>query len=252
MNLFQTPDESHKHSLKTLESIAAYDDFMDSINVVCDLGCGHGLDIQWWANSTYLDDDDRPHPRNYRCFGIDVDLTHVPKQTQKNLRFIKQDFEDQISYTKADLLWSHDSFRYAVNPLGTLKNWNSYLNDNGMLVLIVPQMVNIVYNQPVVRTFPGSYFSYNVSNLMYMLAVSGFDCRDGHFVKYANDPWVHCVVYKNDIGPLDPKATSWYDLVSKKLLPESADRCIDKYGYLKQEVLQTHWLDGQFIDWSKV
>ena len=69
MNLFQTPEASHQHSLQTLESIAAYDDFMENIRVVCDMGCGNGLDILWWANSTYRDDDDIPRSRNYDCYG---------------------------------------------------------------------------------------------------------------------------------------------------------------------------------------
>lgn len=253
MDIFQSPGESHQHSLKILESIAAYDDFMDSINVICDMGCGYGFDIQWWANAVYENDEEHLVPRNYKCFGVDLNTNKIPRENKpKNLHLVDGDFETPTVSVKIDLLWSHDSFRYAINPLNTLKVWREQMTDNGMMVLVVPQTVNIVYNKPVVRTFPGCYYSYNITNLMYMLAVSGFDCRDGHFVKYANDPWINCVVYKNDIGPLDPKTTTWYDLVDKKLLPETADRCISKYGYLKQETLQTHWLDGQFIDWSKV
>ena len=253
MDLFQSPDDSHTHSLRTLQSLNAYDDFMDNIQVVCDMGCGYGKDLFWWANNTYEDDHGTMQPRNYLCFGVDLDTTKIPTPRPKNVRVIQRDFEEEkVVNVPVDLVWSHDSFRYATNPLQTLKNWNAMMNENGMLVLIVPQMVNIVYRQPVVRTFPGCYFSYNITNLMYMLAVSGFDCRDGHFVKYANDPWVHCVVYKNDRGPLDPKTTSWYKLSDLGLLPKTADDCISKYGYLKQELLQTHWLDGQFIDWSKV
>lgn len=252
MDLFQSPDASHAHSLQTLESIAAYDDFMDSLSVICDMGCGYGLDIAWWANSTYIDDSDKVQPRNYKCYGVDLNTNKVNTQLD-NLRLITQDFEDPIrNMPFIDLLWSHDSFRYALNPLGTLKLWHSMMNENGMICLIVPQTVNVTYNKLVTRTFPGSYYSYNITNLMYMLAVSGFDCRDGHFVKYANDPWIHCVAYKNDIGPLDVKTTSWYKLSDLGLLPKTADECISKYGYLKQELLQTHWLNGQFIDWSKV
>ena len=169
-----------------------------------------------------------------------------------NLKLKNADFENPLNIKKIDLLWSHDSFRYATNPLATLNLWNQQMTDNGMIVLIVPQMVNIVYNKPVVRTFPGSYFSYNITNLIYMLAVNGFDCKDGHFVKYANDPWIHCVAYKSEHTPMDPKTTSWYDLALKGLLPDTADKCVDQFGYLRQEMLQTHWLNGQYIDWSKV
>lgn len=252
MNLFESPEASHQHSLRTLELIAGYDDYLDKLSVICDMGCGAGLDLMWWANLTYLDTEDREVRRNYKCIGVDLNTAAVPTPTPKNVVLVNRDFDLKATASGIDLLWSHDSFRYSTNPLHTLKIWNEQMNVNGMMVLIVPQMVNIVYNKPVTRTLPGSYFSYNITNLMYLLATNGFDCKDGHFVKYPGDPWIHCVVYKSDIAPMNPSVTSWYDLVEKKLLPDTADDCISKYGYLKQEVLQTHWLDGQYIDWSKV
>lgn len=251
MNLFQTPEASHQHSLQTLESIAAYDDFMDNLRTICDMGCGNGLDISWWANASYLDDDDRRRPRGYKCVGVDLNTTAVASSVP-NLKLISQDFEEPLRIPPIDLLWCHDSFRYATNPLATLKLWNTQMHENGMICLIVPQTINIVYNKPVVRTFSQCYHNYTITNLLYMLAVNGFDCRDGHFVKYPNDPWIHCVAYKSEHNPMDPKKTSWYTLSEMNLLPESADKCIAKAGYLKQEELQTHWLNGQYIDWSKV
>lgn len=252
MELFNLPQDSHQHSLRTLELISAYDDFMDNLQVICDMGCGHGLDILWWATASFTDDEDRVHPRNYKCFGVDLDTSKVPKDKPRNLHLVQRDFETPSVSVKIDLMWSHDSFSYALNPLSTLKVWNEQMNENGMLVLAVPQTTNIVYNKPVVCSLSGRYFSFNITNLMYMLAVNGFDCRDGHFVKYANDPWIQCVVYKSEHAPMDPRTTTWYQLVEKNLLPESAGKCIEKYGYLRQEALQTHWLDGQFINWSKV
>lgn len=251
MNLFPTPEASHQHSLQTLELISAYDSFMDNLKVIADMGCGNGLDLMWWANCNYEDDLGRVQPRNYKCFGIDTDISRIHDKPA-NVRLLERDFETPTVTLGIDLLWSHDSFRYAINPLATLKLWNEQMTANGMIVLIVPQMVNIVYNKPVVRTFPGSYHNYNITNLMYMLAVNGFDCREGHFVKHPNDPWIHCVAYKSDHAPMDPRTTTWYHLSDKQLLPETADRCITKHGYLKQEDLQTHWLNGQFINWSKV
>lgn len=49
MNIFKTDQDSHAHSLQTLNLIANYDDFMDSIRVIADMGCGSGADINWWA-----------------------------------------------------------------------------------------------------------------------------------------------------------------------------------------------------------
>ena len=57
MNIFKSDTDSHQHSLETLNLIANYDDFMDSITTICDMGCGVGLDLAWWATKTYLDEN---------------------------------------------------------------------------------------------------------------------------------------------------------------------------------------------------
>ena len=109
-DIFNLPEHSHQHSLKTLELISAYDDFMDNLNVICDMGCGHGLDILWWANATYVDDQDAVQRRNYKCFGVDLDISKIPSDKPRNLHLVDQDFETPSVSVKIDLLWSHDSF----------------------------------------------------------------------------------------------------------------------------------------------
>jgi len=250
VNLFKTDSDSHAHSLQTLNLIANYDDFMDSIETIVDMGCGAGDDIAWWAAKTYLDDNDVEQPYNYNCIGIDTDISRAI-HSRDNLKFLRLDFEED-NLLKADVIWSHDTFRYATNPVGTLALWNKQLNANGMLAMAIPQTVNIAYNKPVVRTLPNNYFHYTITNLIYMLAVSGFDCKEGHFMKLPNDPWLHCVVYKSEYAPMNPKTTTWYDLVEKDMLPQTAADTIKLTGFLKQEGLQTHWLNGQYCNWGQV
>lgn len=252
MNIFKTDADSHAHSLRTLNLIANYDDFMDSITTIVDMGCGVGNDLMWWANKTYSDENDQERPYNYKCLGLDLDTSRAINTPPDNMRIVNADIEEYNPNIHADVMWSHDSFRYVTNPLGTLKTWNSMINDNGMLVLIVPQTINMAYNKPTVRTLPGNYFHYTITNLLYMLAVNGFDCNAGHFSKQPNDPWIHCVAYRSEHAPMDPKKTTWYDLVDKNLLPDTAMNCIRTYGLLKQEEIQTHWLDGQYCNWNQV
>lgn len=75
-----------------------------------------------------------------------------------------------------------------------------------------------------------------------MLAVSGWDCEGGFFKKSPNDPWLHAVVYRSDIEPMDPK-NSWYDLAETGLLPKSAVASINRYGFVNQNDLILPWLD---------
>jgi SAM-dependent methyltransferase len=253
MDIFPTPRDSHTHSLMTLESLNEYTDFMDRLTTIFDMGCGHGHDLQWWANCSYLDDKGRLLPRNYKCLGIDTQQLITVADLPKNARYLNGDFEEYKVAINADLIWSHDSFRYATKPIETLRFWNSQINDNGAVILIVPQTVNMIYNKLSTRSFPGCYYNHTITSLMYMLAVNGFDCSDGMMMKRPNDPWLHIMAYKSeDIAPLDPKKTTWYHLAEMNLLPDSVVESIKKWGYVRQEEMVTTWLDKNWHMWSEV
>jgi trans-aconitate methyltransferase len=245
---FKTPYESHDHSKKTLEILYGYDAFLDSLEVVADLGCGMGLDTEWWA--TLETRDDPPEPRNYTVYAIDRNIERIDSKV-KSLPNIHV-FDDNIDGPhfqlpkSADLIWCHDTFQYITDPINTLKSWNKAMNVNGMLLLIFPQAQHYAYNRLQVHSYNNVYYNHNIVNLMYMLAVNGFDCNDAYFLKEENSPWLHAAVYKSDIEPMDPSTTNWYHLAEKNLLNESVVECITKYGYLKQEEIITSWLDKDF------
>ena len=50
------------------------------------------------------------------------------------------------------------------------------------------------------------------------------------------------MVYRSDLGPQDAKS-SWYQLAETGLLPETAVKSINKYGFLNQHDLVLPWLD---------
>lgn len=241
--VFYNDDQSHQHSRHTLESLYEYDDFMGSVTTVADMGCGTGLDLEWWATRTTR--DEKPRPLNIKCTGIDLSETLAIAHKYKNITYQQQNFEDMVGSSKKrfDVLWCHNSFQYAVNPLNTLKNWYSLLNENGMLVLIVPQTTNIEYNVQCFDLRDYQYFNYTMVNLIYMLAVNGFDCQDGFFYKDINDPWLHAVVYKSTQAPRDPRTTRWIHLAEANLLPRTAVDSVNRWGYVKQQDLVLPWLD---------
>ena len=239
------------HNQKTLNLINGYDTFLESLRTVCDMGCGTGGDITWWAMLESKDDPSVPY--NYNCFAVDQDagkLNQVPDLV--NINKINRDFTEQrIIPVSVDLMWSHDSLQYSTNPLETLRFWNEQMTVNGMLVLHVPQSNGVEYNRYYSRTYNNCYYNYTPTSLMYMLAVNGFDCRDAYLLKQFNDPWIQMAVYKSDIEPMDPKITTWFDLVDKNLLHPSVVQSINKNGFLKQEEIIMPWLDKEnyYIDW---
>jgi SAM-dependent methyltransferase len=256
MEQFNNAGRSHEHSLKFLELMNGYVDFMDNIRTVADFGCGSGQDMDWWARLEYVEiteDDDgniiaeTVKPRNYRCFAVDRDISKIDAVLPDNVTVIAGDFEERrLLSTEVDLLWCHDTFQYCTNPLNTLKLFNQQMNVNGMLCLSFPMQSAHVNNRFVSRGFNYGYFNHNIISLMYMLAVNGFDCRDAYFLKQANDPWIYAAVYKSPHAPMDPKKTTWYDLIDKNLINESVKNSVLKHGCVWQNELITLWLDRSY------
>lgn len=240
-----------RHSLKILNQLREYDSFLDSLKTIADMGCGTGEDINWWA--TLETRDDPPKPYNYTCFAVDSDdskLSQIPNLP--NIIKRNKDFETANLFSKKiDLMWSHDSLQYSLNPLETLKQWNESMNVNGMLIISVPQHTGVEYNRFYSRSHSGCYYHFTPVNLIYMLAVNGFDCRDAYMLKQFNDPWLQIAVYKSDTKPMSPSTTTWQDLVATGLLNPTVVESITKYGYLRQEDIVYPWLDKEnyFVDY---
>jgi SAM-dependent methyltransferase len=250
MTKFEKTTDSHKHSLETLNQLFEYDDFMYSIKTVVDLGCGAGNDVEWWATRTTR--DEYPEPLGIKCTGVDLlDNISLAKK-HPNITYQQTDFEGavDISESKFDILWCHDSFQYAVTPIQTLTNWWNMASPGAMLYICVPITQRIHRRQLEYFAPAGNFYHYSLVNLMYMLATTGWDCRSGFFKQDINDDWIHAVVYKSNIDPMDPKTTSWYKLSELQLLPASSDASIHAHGYLRQQDLIIPWLDKSIMSMS--
>ena len=240
---FIRPEDSHGHSLQVLNALYEYDDFMASVASVVDLGCGSGADLIWWATATTR--DDAPEPLNIRCYGIDQAPAPVAIKPHLNIAYQQGSFEESIVPHPGgfDVLWCHDAFQYALNPLQTLSQWWHMTSDGGMLVLSIPQTILVHRHQLSYYLDAGSYYHHTMVSLLRMLATAGWDCRAGFFQQRPADPWIHAIIYKSSHAPQDPKTTTWYKLSELELLPESADRSIHAHGYLRQQDLILPWVD---------
>ena len=244
MALFKNPHASHEHSLEILDAIYGYDSFLDSLKTIADMGCGAGLDSEWWAQLETRDDP--PEPRNYKVYGVDNNIHQVEQyivEENPNFTKLEDDFETVVLPVKADLIWSHDSFQYAKNPIACLKHWNKQLNENGMLIMAIPQTTYALNNRITIVNHSHQYHNFNILNLIYMLAMSGFDCRDAYFYRKPNTPWLYAAVYSTKVTL--PENPTWYDLAEKNLINDSIITCVNKYGYAKVEELLVHWLDKE-------
>ena len=245
-------DANSRPSEKILSVLREYDDFMESIRTLVDLGCGTGQDLEWWATQTSRDDN--PQPLNIRCWGVDVVDQLGPVKKHANLTYQAADFESVIypPKDKFDILWCHDSFQYCIDPLATLSKWRDIASDGAMLVIAVPETMRIQQRQLTLHLPSGVIYHYSLVSLVYMLALTGWDCANGFFQQQPNDPWIRAVVYKTDQPVLSPKTTTWYDLMEQKRLPESANRSVQAHGYLRQQDLVVPWLDHSLSWLGKV
>jgi hypothetical protein len=245
MGQFKHIEQNHQHSQETLDILYGYDSFLDSLKVIADMGCGSGLDLNWWA--TLETRDDPPEPRNYLCYAVDKkDQVDPDVRALPNVIVLEKNFEERVIPRQVDLMWCHDAFQYIQNPLNTLRNWNAQMNVNGMLIIILKQNVTSEYNRLVTRGHNYNYFNHNLVNMVYMLAVNGFDCNDAYALKNNNDPWLHLAVYKSDQAPMDPATTSWHDLAERNLLNPSIIDSFTRHGHVRQEDIVYPWLDKDF------
>jgi SAM-dependent methyltransferase len=241
--MFRNEDEAHQHSLEILNQLGKYEDFMLSIKTLADIGCGTGKDLEWWATRTNA--DERAEPLNIQCQGIDI-LDSLPiAKKYDNITYQKVDFESNIypPPNKFDVIWCHDTFQYAVNPIQTLSNWRNITTEGAMLALSIPQTTNIHHKDLDFSQQDGCYYHYTIVSLIHMLALTGWDCKAGFFKIDPTTNWIYAIVYKSNKTPMDPKTTRWYDLVESKLLPDSADKSVLARGFLHQRDLVLPWLD---------
>lgn len=241
MAQFSNSYKSHEHSLEVLSLLREHDTFMESISTVADMGAGACHDVAWWANATTRDEPNEP--LNLNCFAVDRAPFVVDFDLPGNVIQVQRDFEKACLPTPVDVMWCHNSFQYALNPLNTLKVWNQQINVNGLLYIGLPML-----NYHELKKFHAygrnnEYFSHSVLSMIYMLAVNGFDCRDAYVRKRKDDAWMHFAVFKTDIAPMDPAVTNWYDLIEKKLIHDSIVKSLSQYGQIRQEDVFYTWLD---------
>jgi len=245
--MFTQPGHSHQHSLETLNQLFEHDDFMFSLRTVVDLGCGHGDDLVWWATRTTREDDHQP--LNIECHGVDLHENLSVAARYENITYQQVNFENKITAPADgfDVLWCHDAFQCAINPIQTLSNWWHIASPGGMLSLTVP-VTQQIHRRQLSYVLPnGHYYHHTMVSLMYMLATAGWDCGAGFFKQTLTEPWIHAVVYKSSQPPQNPQDISWHTLVEQNLLPQSAVKSIYAHSALRQQDLVVPWIDGSLL-----
>ena len=234
----------------TLELLSQHHEFMESLKNIAVFGDCTGDDSAWWAD--YKLDPDDPETKlklNINIYNSEnVKIRNANKRS--NMRFVKADWSETGAEPDSfELLWANNCLQKSTDPLSTLRHWWNILQEDGMLCLCVPQNNYIDdLSRWQMNSYSGEYFNWNMINLIHCLAVSGFDCRDGHFKQTRHDPYIWAAVYKSSEQPMNPKKTNWYHLMEKQLTPHSLDNLIQSKGYVSYDALKVEWLDHSIYD----
>ena len=245
---FTSQELAYQHSKKhILDLFYQYDDFMESIGRVIDLGCDtEAFNMSWFANATT--NDQMKEPLNIKCIGQSAIDKLLVKH--KSISFQKG-APELLSKTKRkfDILYCHDTLHFILDPYQALRNWWNIANKDAMLVVAVQQTTNVEFNMLEYNAHMNYKHHYTLPMLLYMLAVNGWDCNGGFFKKAIGDPWIFAIVYKSNTKPMDPHTTNLYKLIDETdLLPETAVQSITKHGILRQRDLVLPWLDKNLMD----
>ena len=238
---------SHAYALDTLNMLNQYQDFLDNIKTLADMGCGTGTASQWWANLTKHDGS----LRNIKVNAIDIKIDNRYVIRHPNINYINTDFSlTTLPKESQDFVWAHNSFQYSLNPFHTLNHWYDIMNVDAMLLITIPYCFSINTHREIQNVnmlhISNSYYNLSLGSLIMLLVANGFDCRHGHFKFDRENGWIQAAVYKLPTRP-NP-GISWYEMTEQKLLPMSIDSSIMKDGNFNETDIVCEWIDrSQYI-----
>ena len=127
------------------------------IKNILDVGCGYGL-LSKQLKRTY--------PK-LNLYGIEH-AKEASQSSQKILKLLRCDIEDisyirrQLKTQKFDVIIFSDVLEHLYDPVGIIKSYQSFLNQDGTIVITVPNIANIFSR--IALLF--GYFNYSETGVM--------------------------------------------------------------------------------------
>ena len=229
-------------NLKTLTVLNSYQDFIDNIKVVADMGCGDGTDSLWWAT---LADYNNNH-RDIKVSAIDNRIDRTIIKRHANIKYTQCDFSNTgLELNSHDFVWAYNSLQYSLSPIHTLLHWWDIMKPESMLLITLPYNFYVNTHRDILKVDTSyqhnCYYNWTMGNLIMNLVATGFDCRSSHFKIDKNNRYIQAAVYKSadktDIN------MNWYDMCDKKLLPLCLEEAIMKNGNFNETDIVCEWID---------
>lgn len=136
---------------------------------ILDVGFGHGAAARFF----------RAHGKSVVAIDRDVNFREAPIELMKEagVEVVEASFEDYRADHQFDAIWLSHVLEHTLDVGTFLRKARTLLADDGWLFVMVPPFKHEVVGGHVT---PG----WNIGILMYVLLVSGFDIKNGHFVRH--------------------------------------------------------------------
>ena len=241
-------NQNHAHSLLTLELLNGFDDFKASIKHMADFGCGSGLDLEYWGNMRENTAEGPGEYLNFNCVGFDLNAERL-EPTRPNIHYRNYDLNTDLPMWSVpfDVVWCHNVMQHIYSPVEFLGRVNRNMNMGGMLYLCVPSTVNVLHHMFKNYTPALHYNTFTVTQIIYLLALNGFDVKDFYLQKRKFEDIIQVIVYK-ERDPL-PYDTSWYAMADMDILHEDIKQIALGNNVLSDQGVVTTWLDGTVQDY---
>jgi len=242
-------NDSHEHSLLALNLLDQFDDFKVTIKHMADFGCGKGKDLEFWANMQVWNEDGiKDRYLNFNCVGFDLHAeNNVP--SRKNIKYKNHDFntDNTVWSVPFDVVWCHNVMQSIYSPVEFLGRVNRTMAPGSMLYLCVPSTVTIYQNRFQNYTPAQNYHTFTVSQILYLLALNGFDVNDFYLQKEKYTDLIQILTYK-EREPL-PYNTSWYEIADMNIVNDNLKSIIMHNGILSDQGIITKWVNGDIYDY---
>ena len=214
---------------------------------VCDFGCGDGYNTQWWCDQAPYNKDDQ-YANHTKVSGIDLIHSKTDKFNRTQGDILSMPYKDD----EFNLGWCHYTLQQLKDPVLGLIEMKRVLTDYSLLFLSVSQSLDTEYGRIKTKFKQFDRVFYTLPILITHLAMAGWDCRGGYFLKLENNRDICAVVkpMRDWKAPNDPYELNIYDLLDRKVLPESTDDMINAKGYFDETALILKWMTGSLTDYS--
>jgi len=131
---------------------------------VVDFGCGYGFQVRDFAKA------------GKSAEGVDRIIHPFARaEAEQNGYILWEKSWDELAPASYGAGWSHHCLEHCRDPVGTLHTWGQIIQPGGLLCVMVP-----IHRTDALAGHIAT--GWNISQLMYLLAVAGWDCRDGEFL----------------------------------------------------------------------